>query len=89
MHPSDVHHLGIVTDQGHHSFKECLFSLVYSHEQDTGCFPCWQHLAPGKTMLPDEVYMEDNVALLAARRKLERVATFRQLQNDPAIYSNF
>ena len=79
MLPSDVHHLCIVADPGHHSFKECLFSLVYSHEQNTGCFPCWQHLVPGKIVLPDEADMEDNIAVLAAARKVERVATYRQL----------
>ena len=79
MHPSGVHHLCIVADPGHHSFKECLFSLAYSHEKDTGFFPCWQYLSPLKNLLPREANMEDNIALLAAERKLERVATFRQL----------
>ena len=76
----DVNHYNFVSDPGHHSYKECLVTLAFSWEQDTGAFPPWQHLLPGSELTPDDAAMDDNLATIAARNKLERVASYRQLQ---------
>ena len=59
-------------------------SLAYTWELDLGAYPAWQYLKPGKDMTPLDCDMEDDISDIAARRKLERVASYRQLQG----YSN-
>ena len=78
--PSEVNHWNLVADPGHHNYKECLVSLVYSWEQDNGCYPPWQWLKPGKHLTPLDANMDDSIAVHAAGKKLDRVAAYRQVQ---------
>ena len=73
-------HLTLVADAGSHSYKECLVSVAYSWENNYGCYPPWQHLHPSTFLQPTEANMDAAIEQLAANRKLERVATYRQIQ---------
>jgi hypothetical protein len=53
---------------------------VYGALEDTGTFPPWQHLLPGKELTDEDAAMDDTIATIAARNKLDRVASYRQLQ---------
>ena len=81
---SNVHHFCLVSDPGHHNYKECLVSLLWCWELNQGMHCHWQHLVPGKILTPLDATMDEELARYAARQKLERVASFRQLQG----YSN-
>ena len=70
-------HFNFVADPGHHSYKECLVSLMYCHEVNSGCFPPWQELKAGQRMHEGEVDMLDNIAQLEADNQLERGPTDR------------
>ena len=83
----DVYHWNLVADPGHHSYKECLVSLLYSWETNGGCFPPWQYLLPGKTVTPFDCNLDESIDFFAARRKCERVAAYRQLQGCSAQIS--
>ena len=73
-------HLTLVADPGTHSYKDCLVSVAFSWENNYGCYPPWQHLLPSKFLLPGEANMYADIEQLAADGKLERVATYRQMQ---------
>lgn len=45
-----------------------------------GTFPPWQHLLPGRQLTDDDAAMDNEILALAAAKKLERVACYRQLQ---------
>ena len=75
-----VHHYNMVSDPGHHSYKEVLASLLWCWETGQGMHMPWQHLLPGKVLTPYDVPMDEELSSFAARRKLERVASYRQLQ---------
>lgn len=79
-----IHHINLVADPGTHSYKDCLVSVGYAWEVDLGCYPIWQHLLPGKHLTPTELDMPEDIENYAAKKKLERVSSFRQLQG----YSN-
>ena len=51
---------------------------------DTACFPPFQDIVPGKYVTELDCNMTEDVVPLAVQVKLERVATYRQLQG----YSN-
>eukprot|EP00959_Pyramimonas_sp_CCMP1952_P429482 8994824-Pyramimonas_sp.AAC.1 len=53
---------------------------MYSWELNAGCYPKWAHLAPGKALAPGEADLLDSEEEKRAQNKLERVASFRQLQ---------
>ena len=78
--PQGINHWCFVADPGHHSYKESLVSLVFSWELNAGCYAPWMHLVPGKAIAPGEVDMLDAVERAREANKLERVASFRQLQ---------
>ena len=79
--PEDCYHLNMVADPGHHSYKECLLSVVYSHEHNVGGYANWQHLLPGKALCtPFDSDIPEDMEEYVAARKLERVAAYRQLQ---------
>ena len=75
-------HWCLTTDPGTHSYKECLVSIAYSHEFQVGCYPKWQHVLPtkGNLLTPLDVEMESDIKAYAAVGKLERSASYRQLQ---------
>jgi hypothetical protein len=79
-----VDHINIIADPATHTKKEICVSTLYSWQQDHACFGDAQVILPGDQIMPDEQDMMDHVAVLANERRLERVATFRQLQ----AYSN-
>ena len=75
----------MVSDPGQHSYKECLVSVLYCWEIQQGMHCPWQHLVPGKILTPLDVKdMDQELRRYAASHKLERVASYRQLQG----YSN-
>lgn len=79
-----VSHFNLVSDPGTHDYKECLVSLLWCWEITQGMHCPWQFLVPGKILTPLDIHMDEAMARYAARQKLERVASFRQLQG----YSN-
>ena len=80
-----VHHFNLVSDPGQHNYKECLVSLLYCWEISQGMRCPWQHLVPGKVLTPLDVQnMDPELCRYAGRHKLDRVASYRQLQG----YSN-
>ena len=85
LHCHGVRHFNMVSDPGQHSYKECLVSLLWCWEIAQAMHCPWQHLKPGKALMPlDLEDMDEELCRYAARHKLERVASFRQLQG----YSN-
>jgi len=75
-----VHHLNIVADPSTHNKKDTMASLVWSWEVGVAAHGDLQMLPQAKTVLESEQDLMDNIARLAAQGRLERVATFRQLQ---------
>ena len=75
-----VHHINMVADPATHSKKETFVSVLWSWETGSAAYGDAQFLHPGKDLLPSEQDMPDAIALLARRRKLQRVASWRQLQ---------
>ena len=73
-------HINIVADAGTHSCKEVFAAVAYSWARDVAAYPPMQILLPGNQVTCVEQEMADDVAVLSARRKLDRVAAFRQLQ---------
>ena len=79
-----VQHWNLIADPGTHSYKEIMPSVAYSWELNMACLPPYQHLLPGKLVTSNDCVLAEDMVPLAAERKLERVATYRQLQG----YSN-
>ena len=79
-----VRHFCLYSDPGKHSYKECLVSVLWCWENMQAMHCPWQHLVEGKVITPLEAHMDDQMVGFAARQKLERVASYRQLQG----YSN-
>jgi len=75
-----VHHYNIVADQATHSCCETLVTLAYSWENNLAAVLATQIIPPGKHLTRMDHDMPHEVAVLAAKRKLERVAAFRQMQ---------
>jgi hypothetical protein len=75
-----INHWNIVFDPATHSKKETAVSVIWSWEQNIGAFGDVQRMVSGSAVLEDEEAFPDRLAELARRRKLERVATYRQLQ---------
>ena len=79
-----VTHFNMVADAATHSKKEMFVATLWSWQNDLAAYGDVQLLQPGDIVLPDEQDMTDRIALMAAERRLQRVATYRQLQ----AYSN-
>jgi len=75
-----VHHYDLVSDPGTHNYKECLVSVLWCWEVGSGMHCPFQNVKPGKVLTPNDVDMDEDLARFAARQKLERVASWRQLQ---------
>ena len=75
-----VRHLNIVADPSTHNKKDTMASIVFSWEVQVAAHGDLQYLPQAKTVLNSEQDLPDHIALLAARGRLDRVATFRQLQ---------
>ena len=70
----------MVADPATHSKKENFVTVLWNWEAETAAYGDAQFLHPGKDMLPSEQDMPDGIASLAMFRKLEWVASCRQLQ---------
>ena len=77
-------HWNLVADPGTHSYKDIVPPVAYSWEINVACYPPYQHLIPGKLVTSFDCELAEDMVPLAEERKLERVATYRQLQG----YSN-
>ena len=75
-----TNHLCIVADPATHSKKETMIGICWSWEAGVGAYGVIQHIAQTKHVLPTEQDMSDHLATLSILRKLDRVASFRQLQ---------
>ena len=76
-----IYHWNLVADPGTHTYKEVMPAVLYSWEIDMGCLPQFQFILPSKGGVTDyDCQLEDDLETLAQERKLERVATYRQLQ---------
>ena len=79
-----VRHYNLVCDPGHHSYKECMVSVLWCWQLQTAMHAPFQIIVPGKILTPLDVDMDNEMQQYAARHKLERVAAWRQIQG----YSN-
>ena len=73
-------HWNIVADPATHSKRETYVSVVWCWEMDFAVYGDAQWLHSGQVVLEEEAPLPDRLAELAAQRRLERVAAFRQLQ---------
>lgn len=76
----DVKHFNIVGDFATHAKKETFVSVVWSWEHGYGAFGDVQQVLPGSVVLPGEDDLSDRVQQLALEFRLDRVASYRQLQ---------
>ena len=75
------HHYNVNADASLHSIGEdVLCSIAYAWESQAACYGDIQFVITGKHILRDEADMYDNIAVLRNANKLERVATYRNLQ---------
>ena len=78
---TNLYHWNLVADPGTHSYKEVMPAVLYGWEISEACFPAFQYVLPGKggvTIFDCE--LEDDLVQMSQEKKLERVATYRQLQ---------
>ena len=75
-----VHHWNLVVDPARHATKEAMVGVAWSWETQTGGYPDFQWIPATKQMTPFEQEMPDFIADMASSSRLERVASFRQLQ---------
>ena len=57
-----------------------LVGTLYSWEIEAAAYADLQFTTPGKTLLDDEVNLEDHIAELRQNNKLDRVVTYRHMQ---------
>ena len=75
-----VHHFNLVSDPARHSYRECLVSVLWCWEiRECLHCPC-MFLKPGKCISPADVDLSGDLQQLAARKKHQRGAAFKQLQ---------
>ena len=72
-------HINVVTDASTHSQKETIASICYSHEMDSCALCPVQHVSRSKVIAPLEFDLEPEIEILAATRKVERLAAYRFL----------
>lgn len=72
-------HINVVTDASTHSQKETIVSICYSHEMDSCALCPVQHVSRSKVIAPLEFDLEPEIEILAATRKVERLAAYRFL----------
>jgi hypothetical protein len=75
-----VRHLNIVADPSTHNKQETMASIVWSWQVRVAAHGDLQIIPTTKQFLPSEQDLPESIANLHARGRLERVATFRQLQ---------
>ena len=75
-----MNHFHLVSDPGTHNYQELLVSILYNWETNQAFHCPYQFLAPGKVLTPDDCTMDDELCTWVAKKTIERVAAFRQLQ---------
>jgi hypothetical protein len=75
----NIPHINMVTDASTHSQKETIVSICYSHEMDSCALCPIQHVSRSKVIAPLEFDLEPEIEILAATRKVERLAAYRFL----------
>ncbi|MDJ0514433.1 MAG: hypothetical protein QNJ62_13410 [Methyloceanibacter sp.] len=75
-----VHHLNIVADPSTHNKQETMASIVWSWQAQVAAHGDLQILPESKKVLPSEQDLPESISNLLANGRLQRVATFRQLQ---------
>ena len=75
----NIPHINVVTDASTHSQKETIVSICYSHEMDSCALCPTQHVSRSKVIASLEFDLEPEIEILAATRKVERLAAYRFL----------
>ena len=77
-----IYHWNLVADPGTHAYKEVMPAVLYGWEIDEACYPSFQYVLPGKggVTIFDCELETDAMVQMSLEMKLERVATYRQLQ---------
>ena len=75
-----VQHWNLIIDPATHSKKEAMAGVAWFWEMQAGCFPDFQWIPAAKVITGREQEMPDCIAEVASIGRLERVASFRQLQ---------
>ena len=71
----------MVSDPGRHSYKEWLVTILWLWQIQKAMHCPAMYLKPGTgTVDPTDVDLEDDLQRFAARKKMDRVPAFRQLQ---------
>ena len=77
---SGVKHVNIISDASRFSGRDTLVSIAYSVENDAAAYLNNQFLKCGKILGPDDLLLETSVEVLAAKRKVQRLASYCVLQ---------
>jgi len=84
---TQITHYCICADPGTHSYKEVMPGIVYSWELDMAAFLTWQRVVAAKAGLHyEDTEIDETMLSFFLQRKLEKVATFRQIQG-PSKFS--
>ncbi len=80
------YHLNVVADPCTHLYREAMHAALWCWEANEACFSELQWVLPGKCGVAIFVCeFEDVMVQMALETKLERVATYRQLQGPIGI----
>ena len=84
---TQITHYCICADPGTHSYKEVMLGIVYSWELDMVAFLTWQQVVVKQAgLLYGDTEIDETMMSYFLQRKLEKVATFRQIQG-PSKFS--
>lgn len=75
----DVQYLNIIADASRFSGRDTLISAAYNVESDSGAYLNNQFLRSGKIIGPDDLMLESTIEVLAAQRKVDRLAAYTLL----------
>ena len=71
----------MVSDSSRFSSRDTLVFVLYGPEENVGCYLANQVLKqPAKLLAPDELSLDSRVEQLAARRKIDRLVSYRFIQ---------
>ena len=73
-------HINIISDASRFSGRDTLVSVAYNYESDSGVYLNNQYLKCGKILGPEDLLLEGNIEVLAAKRKVQRLASYTVLQ---------
>lgn len=71
-----VQHICVANDASRFSGRDTLISVAYTPENDVAVYMNNQVLNTSKRLSPGDIMLEDTIEVLAAQRKLERVASY-------------